>query len=187
MAGVLYTGLLALAAVINALPQAVCVVVVPALFSSIIADLCSQPASGSTCAQLGNNTQVDGYTITCNTDRAGGDLSNAQSSSFSGCFSLCDGLAGCVGFSYVPNSGYCYFKSSLTNPSSNANVDVAVKPSNSSCAAIGSGNVFDGYTVTCMTDAAGGDLSNTQASSFAACAPLCDTLTGCIGFAYANG
>ncbi|EME78218.1 uncharacterized protein MYCFIDRAFT_85297 [Pseudocercospora fijiensis CIRAD86] len=86
--------------------------------------------TGASCQQLGSGSQVGAYTVTCGADRAGGDLSFAQASSFAACIPLCDALAGCIGFAYVggSGSGFCYFKSSLTAQTSNPNVDIAVKP-----------------------------------------------------------
>ncbi|KAI5362476.1 putative PAN/Apple domain-containing protein [Septoria linicola] len=87
--------------------------------------------AGPSCQQLGTGAQVGAYTTECQTDRPGGDLSNAPAASFSACFAQCDQLADCVGFSYVggSDSGVCYFKSNLTPPSANQGVDTAVKSS----------------------------------------------------------
>lgn len=86
------------------------------------------PTSTNSCDALANSPPV-GYTVSCRTDRPGGDLSNAPASSFAMCVSQCNTLSGCVGFAYVGGSGpgVCYFKSSLTNGSANSNVDFAAK------------------------------------------------------------
>lgn len=85
-------------------------------------------AAPSSCAALVNNPPA-GYTISCKTDRPGGDLSNAPAASFAACAPLCNALSNCAGYSYVGgnNAGVCYFKSTLTSAVSDSNVDFAAK------------------------------------------------------------
>lgn len=67
-------------------------------------------ASGN-CAQITANGPAytdannQNYTVACGTDHLGGDLSAASSSSFAGCFDICDNTDKCIGFAYVGGSG----------------------------------------------------------------------------------
>lgn len=184
----------------------------PSTTSSTTTSAAPTQASPDSCAAIGSGSTFGGYQISCSTDFPGGDLSNAPSSSFSGCAAQCDALPGCLGFSYVGgnNAGVCYFKSSQTGASANPGVSsgfrpTPVTPSNSvttttrsstttapastatgSCDAVAN-NPPAGYSVSCRTDRPGGDLSNAQSSTFAGCVPLCNALAGCIGFAYVGG
>lgn len=81
---------------------------------------------GSTLTQ-GSNT----YTISCGTDYGGNDIMAASSSTFSGCFPICENTQNCVGFSYLP--GTCYLKNKIGQSSSNSAVNSASKDSATSC------------------------------------------------------
>jgi len=71
--------------------------------------------------------------------------------------------------------------SAATTSSSSASAPVAT----GACASLGS--TYDGYNVECGTDHYGGDLSAQGVTSFSQCFPICDSLAGCVGFAFTGG
>ncbi|EME43228.1 hypothetical protein DOTSEDRAFT_80702 [Dothistroma septosporum NZE10] len=164
----------------------------------------ASPGSCQAVAPSYNYKIVEGgatYTVNCGMDIPGGDLVTQSSSTFNGCFPLCDSTPGCVGFSYLP--GFCYLKQSQSGFLVSSNADVAQRSSQvpgltttsssvgpaptGACSSIGSGATVDGYTTSCGTDYPGGDLANATSQSYAGCATQCDTIPGCIGFSYVGG
>ncbi|KJX98051.1 hypothetical protein TI39_contig442g00007 [Zymoseptoria brevis] len=99
------------------------------IFTSATTPAAAAPSGA--CTAFVGSTFGSGYTAECQMDRAGGDISNAQASSFAGCAPLCDAISGCIGYSFVggAGAGHCYFKNDKQSASSNSNVDVAFKPS----------------------------------------------------------
>lgn len=77
------------------------------------ADFATSSSAASTTGGMGCEAYSDPYTDSngqtydteCGTDHNGGDLSNAHSESFGGCFGICDKTVGCIGFAYVGGSG----------------------------------------------------------------------------------
>ena len=142
-------------------------------------------------------------------DRGGGDLQANSSSSFQGCFPICDATAGCVGFSYTGGNGAgtCYLKSTLNVPSTNNFVDSAynskpstyVAPKNpGSCGAIASTSAVGSavpftdangnqYTVACGSDLSGTTMGTAASPTFLGCFALCDATPNCQAFAYLPG
>ncbi|SMQ55411.1 unnamed protein product [Zymoseptoria tritici ST99CH_3D7] len=114
------------------------------IFTSATTPAAAAPSGA--CTAFVGSTFGSGYTAECQTDRAGGDISNAQASSFAGCAPLCDAISGCIGYSFVggTGAGNCYFKNNKQGASSNSNVDVAFKPS------AGSGTTTTAATTTTL-------------------------------------
>ncbi|KAI5369163.1 putative PAN/Apple domain, immunoglobulin-like protein [Septoria linicola] len=166
---------------------------------------------------FGNGSSVGGYQVSCGTDFPGNDLSNAPSPNFSSCAALCDRFSyvggNNAGVCYFkskqgspvsnPNvdSGFRPTPVTLSNPittttqatttqatTTQTTTTAVTAPSAapSSCAALVNSPPA-GYTISYKTDRPGGDLSNPPAPSFAACAPLCNALSNCAGYAYVGG
>ena len=81
----------------------------------------SCPASDGTDFISGSNT----YTIHCDADYFGGDLSSTNTDTFADCISACETTEGCIDVSYV--YGSCYLKSELTTLSCTTGVWTAVQ------------------------------------------------------------
>ena len=95
----------------------------------------SSPASPGSCAILGSST-YGAYSVECGIDHPAGDLKQVSSSTYQGCFSICDATSECIGFAYTP--GTCYLKNTMTGASGNGDVDSGFKktatlPSGCSC------------------------------------------------------
>jgi len=60
------------------------------------------------------------FVIECASDRYGGDLSSANTATFSQCIELCSTTASCLDVSYVGTS--CYLKNNLQGVRQNSNV-----------------------------------------------------------------
>ncbi|KAH0139151.1 hypothetical protein KCU67_g15258, partial [Aureobasidium melanogenum] len=52
------------------------------------------------------------YTLGCGNDTTGGGTLYSGASDFNGCFSICDGVVGCTGFTWYGN---CYIKQNVAN------------------------------------------------------------------------
>ncbi|KAK4059824.1 uncharacterized protein Triagg1_10982 [Trichoderma aggressivum f. europaeum] len=64
------------------------------------------------------------YTISCNTDRPGGDMASKMLRTFGDCITWCDQTNGCVAAAY--HDGKCWLKKTLMGSSTSANRQVAV-------------------------------------------------------------
>jgi hypothetical protein len=89
---------------------------------------CPAPTTSPSCPAFNNTMFTDGcglnYTIYCGYDTSPGQAGSASSSTFSGCFPLCDAYPGCKAFTYSGNT--CYFKTSYNSKTANSNVNAAV-------------------------------------------------------------
>lgn len=165
-------------------------VLVPALTS---AQAAACPSSNNTSVKTANGLA---YTVSCGTDRAGGDLSSAYASSFGACISSCSTTSSCVAAAYT--QGICYLKSSLvpTTPASNVNVAAL----NSAIAAVASTAYTcpanNNYVVTshsrfatikCYQDYYGADLATTFTYSMKDCISACAANSTCKALSYVPG
>ena len=146
----------------------------------------------------GQDVTVDGvvYTIRCNKDYPGNDLSTPSSkASFSDCINACNAYSGCVDVSFV--TGTCYLKSAVGTIQSTANVWTAEKknkPSNNALSITCPGSQPVTYspsnantkqfTVSCSTDYAGGDLAQTNTPTMQGCVEACGARSDCTAVSY---
>lgn len=156
-----------------------------------------------TC-KAGTTTSSDGtsYTVTCNYDYPGGDISRTVLSSFSACIDLCEKTSQCVDVSYV--SGVCYTKASLGTPSHTNGVWTARKTSlaltsgtqlcedntftgsSEHSVSIIDGSVSARFGVYCGADLPGHDLANSTQFSLLGCVEECNQTKGCGGVAFVS-
>ncbi|PTB41827.1 hypothetical protein M441DRAFT_46936 [Trichoderma asperellum CBS 433.97] len=133
------------------------------------------------------------FTVTCNTDRVGGDLANKPLADIGSCISWCDETNGCVAAVY--RDGRCWLKNKLTAASICTNSQIAVLSSLSSPPALcpfqngkqikeSSGKSF---TIACNTDRPGNDLATKFLDNFNDCITWCDQTSGCVAAVYRNG
>jgi len=94
------------------------------------------PGNMGTCSSYSSYTPavlddaLQYYTLGCGYTLAGTTLSSVNSSSFAGCFGLCDATTSCSGFTYTP--GLCTLKNMYgvtTSPVANSGSDSAFKAS----------------------------------------------------------
>ncbi|GAB7344076.1 hypothetical protein MBLNU457_1987t1 [Dothideomycetes sp. NU457] len=143
-------------------------------------------STSQTCSQLAstssNYTDASGTTfaLSCGHDLATfTNIAASFSSSFQGCFYLCENIFGCQAFTYT--SGTCYFKSLAgvsTQPSVSSNVDLAYIPQYytglKASSSASSSAVASSTAAASSTSAA---VSSTSTSAAAATTPAASSTT----------
>jgi len=117
------------------------------------------------------------------------------------CINLCASTNGCLDLSYV--NSMCYLKSIATTGTSNPAVigaklvsasGASSTTTSSAPAATGNstslscptndGQVYNGFTIHCNTDYAGGDMGFVSASTLESCINTCSSTAGCVDASY---
>lgn len=176
----------------------------------------SGASSSATLCPGADGQVVNGYTVHCSSDSSVGAYSNAQaSSSYLDCMTACDSASStnCIGFVYVGGrngvgGGTCWLKQQMGSftQAGGANYIAASKPkvvaaasassagptstsaptcpgSNSTNYLSSSGSAF---AIECGMDRPGGDIGNTQVSSFQQCIETCANTTGCVDVSFSK-
>ncbi|KAK5032531.1 hypothetical protein LTS07_003939 [Exophiala sideris] len=131
----------------------------------------------------------NGFTISCATDLAGGDMGVTQTSTLDGCIDTCASTTGCVAISYV--APFCYLKNVAEGTSSSANVIAAMVDSTGPCSSGSTASSYttgdDTFSVTCGWDYSGYDISNEQTTTFEGCMDACAANSQCYAISYTTG
>ncbi|KIV76826.1 hypothetical protein PV11_08686 [Exophiala sideris] len=131
----------------------------------------------------------NGFTISCATDLAGGDMGVTQTSTLDGCIDTCASTTGCVAISYV--APFCYLKNVAEGTSSSANVIAAMVDSTGPCSSGSTASSYttgdDTFSVTCGWDYSGYDISNEQTTTFEGCMDACVANSQCYAVSYTTG
>ncbi|KAK0755663.1 hypothetical protein N5P37_011788, partial [Trichoderma harzianum] len=133
------------------------------------------------------------FTIACDTDYPGGDLTNKLLNSFGDCIAWCDEITGCQAAIY--HDGRCWLKNKLMasskHPTSQAAVLSSLLNTPALCPNQNGKQVKEpsgrSYTISCNTDRPGGDMASKMLRTFGDCITWCDETNGCVAAAYHDG
>jgi hypothetical protein len=156
-----------------------------AIANVVSADMCNagtQTVNGRTC------------TLSCATDRVGGDYARMQTGTWTGCVQACAAESLCVAATYNEGTGFCYLKRDLKDASYAYGQDTVVcsaAPSGSSSGTPapqctpGTRNIGDTTcTISCDTDRPGGDYAQQQTGTLEGCIQACAAENLCVSATY---
>ncbi|KAJ4359090.1 hypothetical protein N0V95_002484 [Ascochyta clinopodiicola] len=148
-------------------------------------------ADGKTFTDISANKNQ--YTIACDKDASGSDISFVTLNTFDDCLNYCGTLPDCVGVAWGPTVKVCWVKNAWptqTVVQSNAeprHIAFIPKPTTLQCPDANgkkftdTGSNKNDYTITCGKDAPGADLTWGKRNSFDECINWCGTVSTCVG------
>ncbi|KAF9700726.1 hypothetical protein EKO04_001397 [Ascochyta lentis] len=148
-------------------------------------------ANGKTFTDISANKNQ--YTIACDRDASGSDITYVALNTFDDCLNYCGTLPDCVGVAWGPTIKICWAKNAWATQTvvqSNQeprHIAFIPKPTTLQCPDANgktftdSGSNKNDYTITCGKDAPGADITWGKRNSFDDCINWCGTVSTCVG------